>query len=188
MNRWRTSIARIAMTTRDKVEYLEKREERMLENMRQADIKNMRRKMGNKLMLDAMQIEYDRYWPTLGTIEQKIDADVIIPQTVLNFGEYQQKLQKLAMLAEQGDNKEMQAVLDNQQVAERKNKLLQPLFREIKSQIRHMSFNPEFELMKEYLSKRTQLERAIEGTKSPEERKAVLGKLKKMYAAILAKR
>jgi hypothetical protein len=51
-----------------------------------------------------------------------------------------------------------------------------------------MSFNPEFELMKEYLSKRTQLERAIEGTKSPEERKAVLGKLKKMYAAILAKR
>ena len=68
------------------------------------------------------------------------------------------------------------------------NKLLQPLFREIKSQIRHMSFNPEFELMKEYLSKRTQLERAIEGTKSPEERKAVLGKLKKMYAAILAKR
>ena len=92
------------------------------------------------------------------------------------------------MLAEQGDNKEMQAVLDNQQVAERKNKLLQPLFREIKSQIRHMSFNPEFELMKEYLSKRTQLERAIEGTKSPEERKAVLGKLKKMYAAILAKR
>ena len=57
------------MTTRDKVEYLKRKEERTLENMRQADIKNMRRKMSNKLMLDAMQIEYDRYWPTLGTIE-----------------------------------------------------------------------------------------------------------------------
>ena len=92
------------------------------------------------------------------------------------------------MLAEQGKNKEMQAVLDNQQTAERKNKMLQPIFREIKSQIRHMSFNPEFELMREYLHKRTQLERAISGTKSSEERKVILAGLKKMYAAILAKR
>ena len=51
-----------------------------------------------------------------------------------------------------------------------------------------MSFNPEFEQMREYLAKRTQLEKAIGGTTSPEERKAILSKLKKMYATILAQR
>ena len=108
-------------------------------------------------MLDAMNIEQERYWPTLGSLEQKIDADVVIPQTILDFGEYQMKLQKLAMLAEQGKNKEMQDVLDNRQQYDLKNRLLQPVFRDIKSQIRHMSYNPEFELMREYLIKRTQL-------------------------------
>ena len=54
MNRWRTSIARIALATRDKMEYLQRKEDATLETMRQADIKNMRQKMSNKLMLDAM--------------------------------------------------------------------------------------------------------------------------------------
>jgi hypothetical protein len=40
-------------------------------------------------MLDAMQIEATRQWPTLLNLDVKIDADVVIPQTILNFGEYQ---------------------------------------------------------------------------------------------------
>ena len=56
----------------------------------------------------------------------------------------------------------------------------------MKSQIRHMSFNPEFELMREYITKRKQFEKSLDGTTSPEERAKVLAKLKKMYAAILA--
>jgi uncharacterized protein YjbK len=43
------------------------------------------------------------------------------------------------MYAEQGDHKAMQGVLDNQTAIEKKNLLLQPLFRDIKSQISHMS-------------------------------------------------
>jgi hypothetical protein len=35
---------------------------------------------------------------------------------VLNYGEYQQRLQRLAMLADQGQHKEMQEVLDNQMI------------------------------------------------------------------------
>ena len=59
------------------------------------------------------------------------------------------------MFADMGDHDAMQAVLDNQLVFEKKNQLLQPIFRDIKSQIRHMSFTPEYELMREYLTKRT---------------------------------
>ena len=67
--------------------------------------------------------------------------------------------------------------------------MLQPIFRDLKSQIRHMSFNPEFELMREYIAKRKQFEKTLSiGSKSSEERTKVHAKLKKMYAAILAQR
>lgn len=51
------------------------------------------------------------------------------------------------MYADQGDHKAMQLVLDNQTIIQRKNLILQPLFRDLKSQIRHMSFTPEFALL-----------------------------------------
>ena len=51
-----------------------------------------------------------------------------------------------------------------------------------------MSFNPEFELMREYITKRNQFDKTLQGTKSPEERTQIMLKLKKMYAAILAQR
>lgn len=108
-------------------------------------------------MLDAMQIEATRQWPTLLNLDVKIDADVVIPQTILNFGEYQTKLQRLAMYAEQGDHKAMQGVLDNATAIEKKNQLLQPLFREIKSQIRHMTHTPELEVMRNYIASRRDL-------------------------------
>jgi hypothetical protein len=51
-------------------------------------------------MLDALQIESTRSWPTLLNLDNKINVDVVLPQTILNYGEYQQKLQKLAFYAE----------------------------------------------------------------------------------------
>ena len=99
-------------------------------------------------------MEASKSWPTMANISQVIEADVVIPQTILNHQEYHQKLQRLAIFADMGDLQAMQAVLDNQLVVEKKNKLLQPLFRDIKSQIRHMSYTPEYEIFREYMSKR----------------------------------
>jgi hypothetical protein len=67
------------------------------------------------------------------------------------------------MLADQGDNKKMQQLLDNEQIIEQKNVLLQPIFRDLKSQIRHMSFSPEFDILREYLSKRSLLLNSTKG-------------------------
>jgi tyrosyl-tRNA synthetase len=63
----------------------------------------------------------------------RVDTSKIIPQTILNNQEYHDKLQQLAMYADMGDHKRMQQVLDNKKVMERKNLLLQPIFRDLKS-------------------------------------------------------
>jgi len=39
-------------------------------------------------MLDALQIEATRQWPTLGNLDYKVNTDVVLPQTILNYGEY----------------------------------------------------------------------------------------------------
>lgn len=101
--------------------------------MRMMDIKLLRNQMDKKLQLDAMQIESQHTWPTLGNLDERINEHVVVPQTILNFEEYQDKLQKLAMLAEQGDHKRMQSLLDNSRAIERKNELLQPIFRDLKA-------------------------------------------------------
>ena len=124
MDKWRTQICNTAKTTKDHITWLEEREEKRLESMRMADIKNMRRNIGNKLMLDGLETEARKSWPTLGNLGAKIDVDVIIPQTVLNYPEYSNKLQRLAMFAEMGNLDAMQEVLDNQLVLEKKNTLL----------------------------------------------------------------
>ena len=65
--------------TKDRMEHLQARENKRLENMRLADIRNMRRNIGNKLMLDGLEMEAKKSWPNLGNLANKIEADVIIP-------------------------------------------------------------------------------------------------------------
>jgi hypothetical protein len=87
----------------------------------------------------------------------------MLPQTVLSYGEYQSKIQRLALYAEQGDYEAMQDVLDNKGIMARKNLLLQPLFRDLKSQIRHMTYTPEFALLQEYVTARNKVIAAMAG-------------------------
>jgi len=121
--------------------------------MRFKDLKDTKKAMENKLMLDVMQID-SKKWPTLSDLNSKIDENVILPQTIMNYGEYQQKLQNLAFYAEQGDHEAMQKLLDKEGVMEKKNLLLQPLFRDLKSIIKHMTFTEEYKLLREYIENR----------------------------------
>lgn len=81
---------------------------------------NIKRSMQNKIMLDVMQID-SRRWPTLLDLNNNINGNVILPQTVLNYEEYQQKIQHLAFYAEQGDHESMQKLLNNEEIIEKKN-------------------------------------------------------------------
>ena len=62
----------------------------------------------------------------------------------------------------------MQAVLDNQLIIEKKNAYLQPVFRDLKSMIRHMSYTPEYVLLRDYVYKRKQIEKSLRGMSSEE--------------------
>lgn len=120
----------------------------------------------------------------MGNLDGKININSVIPNTIMNYGEYYTKLQRLAMYADQGDYKSMQKVLDNQAVLDRKNMLLQPLFRDLKSQIRHMSYTPEFALVQEYLTVRKQLQQSIVA-QTPQKQSQILEQLRDNYADLL---
>lgn len=84
-----------------------------MQKMTAKDIRETKKALEKKIMLDMMQIESKR-WPSLSDMNQKVDENVILPQTILNYGEYQKKIQNLAFYAEQGDHESMQKLLDKQ--------------------------------------------------------------------------
>lgn len=135
------------------MKYLKEREDRILGIMHFKDIGENRRKLTNRYMLDAMQLE-SRRWPKLGDLDNTVTSQFLLPQTVLNYSEYQEKLQRLAFYAEQGDNEAMQSILDKDESMQKKNSFLQPLFRDIKTKIRHMTYTPEYKIMREYIKTR----------------------------------
>lgn len=102
-----TKIARVSWHTKKKHEALEIQKSKTLEKMRHHDIKNMAKGTQKKLMLDAMEMYSQREWPTLATLDMRIDTTKIIPQTILRDQEYHKKLQSLAIFADQGDYKSM---------------------------------------------------------------------------------
>jgi hypothetical protein len=124
--------------------------------MRRRDLKDTKRAMDNRIMLDVMEVD-SRKWPTLTNLNERVDENVVLPQTILNYGEYQQKLQNLAFYAEQGDHESMQKLLDKEEVMEQKNTLLQPIFRDLKSAIKYMTYTDEFKILKEYVNNRNHL-------------------------------
>jgi len=85
--------------TQKKIKFLEERETKVLERMRDADIKEGKRRMENKYLLDALELE-SRRWPKLHDLDNSVTTNIILPQTILNYGEYQLKLQRLAFYAE----------------------------------------------------------------------------------------
>ena len=91
MDRWRTAICKIAMHTKKQIDSLNQKESRLLERMRIRDINDTKKAIENKMMLDVMQID-SRKWPTLSDLNTKVDENVVLPSTILNYGEYQKKL------------------------------------------------------------------------------------------------
>lgn len=79
------------MHTKKQITDLQSREAKLLERMRIRDIKDTKKALENRMMLDVMQID-SRKWPTLSDLNSKVNENVVLPQTILNYGEYQKKL------------------------------------------------------------------------------------------------
>ena len=77
----------------------------------------------------------------------------------------------------------MQKLLDKQDLIEKKNLLLQPIYRDLKSIIKHMTFTDEFKLMKEYVDNRESIKRNLDS--ESEGGKIALKELEHEYAKLL---
>jgi hypothetical protein len=150
--------------------------------MKHRDLQQGKRKMMNRYMLDAMQIE-SRRWPKINDLDTSIKTNIILPQTILNYSEYQDKLQRLAFYAEQGDNEAMQKLLDKQEVISKKNSFLQPIYRDLKTTIKHMTYTSEFKLLREYTHNSNLILQSLPADSSKAQQG--LDKLRSKYAALL---
>lgn len=68
---------------------------------------------------------------------------------------------------------------------EKKNALLQPIFRDLKSAIKHMTYTDEFKILKEYMDNRTMLIRQFGGTTESARCQEGLKLLEEQYAKLL---
>jgi hypothetical protein len=91
LDRWRTAICNISLHTKKQITDLQTKESRLLQRMKVKDLFDNKKKMENKMMLDVMQIDSSK-WPTLADLNTKVNENVVLPQTILNYGEYQKKL------------------------------------------------------------------------------------------------
>ena len=66
---------------------MQSKESKLLQKMKVKDLLDTKKKMENKMMLDVMQIDSTK-WPTLADLNTKVNENVVLPQTILNYGEY----------------------------------------------------------------------------------------------------
>ena len=77
----------------------------------------------------------------------------------------------------------MQSILDKEEVITKKNNLLQPIYRDLKSAISSMTFTPEYKLMREYIRNRALILNAL--PENSEKAQKGLAELKLNYAKLL---
>jgi hypothetical protein len=77
----------------------------------------------------------------------------------------------------------MQKILDKDDSIAKKNSFLQPLYRDLKTTIKHMSFSEEYKLMRQYIRNRALILNALpEGSSKANEG---LSALQSQYALLL---
>jgi hypothetical protein len=80
----------------------------------------------------------------------------ILPPTILSHQDYYARLNKYALLMEQGLEQEAEAIKMNQEVVKYKNKLLLPLYQELKMIIKSLTYTEEhsvYDLYKETINR-----------------------------------
>ena len=77
----------------------------------------------------------------------------------------------------------MQSLLDNEEISKKKNRFLQPIYRDLKTTIKHMTFTHEYKLMREYVRNRQMILDALPA----ESKKGKIGlkKLQKSYSQLI---
>lgn len=92
--------------------------------------------------------EQSKSWITIENMDKKIDENVnlLMPPTIISHKDYYRRLQKQAILYDQGKYEEAEKVRMNKEVINYKNKMLINIFRDLKNLIRKITFTEEHEI------------------------------------------
>ncbi len=93
MDKWRTSVCRIAMHTKKQMEFLQTRDIQQAARNKLNAAKFAQESFERRLMLDAMEIEATK-WPTQKNAE-KVMTEVSFPPQVIDNQEYLERLRNV---------------------------------------------------------------------------------------------
>ena len=85
------------------------------------------------------------------------NLEKVIPPTIISHQDYYRRLQKRALLIETGNLDEAEATSKKTKIHEYKNNVLQDIYKQLKENIRHVTYTPEHAIYSIYLDYETRL-------------------------------
>ena len=130
---------------------------------REEDTDTLMRKHDLLYMLDRQT----ENWLTPNNIEEKINLQLnnIFPPVILSHVDYYNRINRYAMLVEQGLNEEAEQVRLNKKIIDFKNKQLAPLYHELKTIIKNFTYSEEYSVYELYNETVNRLRNNFEGLK-----------------------
>lgn len=140
----------------------------------------------NQALLSLIDREAE-HWLTPQNFYQNISSviDEILPHTIISHRDYYNKVNKYALLMDKGMVESAENLKNNSENSEFKNKLLEPIFTNLKKMIRHLSKNPEHVYLEKYTSIKNKLENHYDITKG--EGKIIHDKFKDIFTSLIEK-
>lgn len=145
MTKFRNSIIRISMHTRNQIDKLTADKERQAEIEERRKIDMHKEWMKRQHYLQTLEVDSQR-WPELDDLKDNL----FVPPTVLHSREYTDRIHKLAEMADTANHEAMEKILNSEQTVEDKNKILSPLYNDLKLLIRKMTRTEEAEIVRDY--------------------------------------
>lgn len=79
-----------------------------------------------------------------------LNAGNLLPASIHKQADYLQKLQEKSLLIQMGDYSKLEDIMDRREIIAYKNKLLAPIFQEIKAAIRLMTYTEEYKILRQF--------------------------------------
>lgn len=93
MDKWRTSVCNIAMTTQKRIDYMKEKDIKLAERGKLNLMKMSQESFERRLMLDAMEIEKEQWFNHKNT--DKILEGLVMPSAIIDHNEYTKKMEKV---------------------------------------------------------------------------------------------
>jgi len=135
--RFRNSIVKISAGTKQKIEERDKNFEKS-QNVLRGYLTEEYNKQQNRLHMVKMMNLDSKDWFSLENIEEKMKAQVIIPDFIYDQTSYYIKLQEQASYLEQGNYEALEKSQDPSELIKFKNSKISPIYAQIVGVIKHI--------------------------------------------------